>query len=120
MAIFEIKFRCSAEAKSIEADYYQEAHEGFISFYKDFEGVGYQQIYMVRLSEILSVERCPWNLLIEVKLPTSPEDVAKMVEEIKEQQKFSQKAIEEKQKKDKTAAEILEDLSRKIQGGRFV
>ena len=119
MAIFEIKFRCSAEAKRIEADYYQEAHEGFISFYKDFEGVGYQQIYMVRLS-ILSVERCPWNLLFEVKLPTSPEEVAEMVEDIKERQKFSQKAIEDKQKKDKTAAEILEELRRKIQGGRFV
>lgn len=58
MAIFEIRFRDPAEVKRIEADVHQETDSGFLQFFRDTED-GYQQVYMVRLSEILSVERVP-------------------------------------------------------------
>lgn len=80
-AIFEIRFRDSGEVKRIEADLYQEAYEGFISFYKDFEGVGLQQMYMVRLSEILSVERVPEIDIPEMKIPEEAlEDLARKIQ----------------------------------------
>lgn len=59
MAIFEIKFRDSAEVKRIEADVHQETASGFLQFFRETKEDGYQQVYMVRLSEILSVERVP-------------------------------------------------------------
>lgn len=59
MAIFEIRFRDSAEVKRIVADVHQETASGFLQFFRETKEDGYQQVYMVRLSEILSVERDP-------------------------------------------------------------
>lgn len=86
MTIFEIKFRDSAEVKRIEADVHQETGSGFLQFFRETKEDGYQQVYMVRLSEILSVERVPD---LKGELVDIPE-------------------------------KVLEDLGRKLQGGRFV
>lgn len=60
MAIFEIKFISSAEVKRVEADVNPEVtNSGFLQFLRETKEDGYQQVYMVRLSEILSVERVP-------------------------------------------------------------
>ena len=87
MAIFEIKFRDSAEVKRIQADVNQdETNSGFLMFLREAKEDGYQLVYMVRLSEILSVERVPE---LKGELVDIPE-------------------------------KVLEDLGRKLQGGRFV